>query len=404
MFRRISIAILLSTALLAPFSAVEAKRLAYASGPAQGDVSVAMHAGETRKITVEFANAGRYSWRGVGKNYTAIYASGPYGRLSAFRSSAWPTNKQAARLNESLVKPGAFGTVDVTLHAPIKPGAYVEQFQMSVTGVGWISGSVAKVRITVVPTDAPLPPPSVTAKSWIVVDAETGAELASQKADDERSIASITKLMTVHVAQTLGFDTHAMYTIERQDEVGGGRLRVTNGTRVNGTDLLASALIGSANNAANAIARSTGLSRNEFIARMDQGATDLGMTHSRFADPTGIKANNLSTARDVAKLSLAVFADPIISTMTSADTYTVTAVTKKTTYSHEIANTNKLVRDSDVTVVAGKTGFTYEAGYTLTTRLHADGKRDALVVVLGSNTVNLSFKEAKSLAKWVWSK
>ena len=403
MFRRGLIAVLAASALLAPFSGVEAKRLAYASGPAYGTAPITLHAGSTQTVTVEFQNAGRYSWHGTGKNYSALYASGPYGRTSIFRSPSWPTDKQVARINESTVKPGAYGTVSLELKAPNEPGVYREQFQLSVTGVGWISGAVAKININVIAADAPLPPPTVTAKSWIIVDADSGAELSSFRPDDQRSIASITKLMTVHVAQSLGFNTSAMYDIERKDEVGGGRLRVSYGTRLTGTDMIASALIGSANNAANAIARSTGLPKADFVARMNQSATDIGMTRSFFVDPSGIKPENISTARDVAKMSLAVFADPMVSAMTSSDGYTVTAVARKT-YAHQISNTNKLVYDNSLDVMAGKTGFNYEAGYTLTTRLHTEGKADLLVVVLGSDTKNLSFREAKRLAEWQWTR
>lgn len=383
-------------------SPADAARYAYASGAAQGDLAVTMRAGETKKIMLDFMNYGRYSWRGGGKNPTVLYASGPFGRKSVFQSPAWASYKQAARLREALVKPDQSGSVELSLKAPAKTGTYTESFQLFVVGASWIRNSTAKIRITVIPSDAPLPEPRVSAKSWIVMDAETGEEVAAHDADAHRSIASITKLMTVMLAREMGVDDGRMVAITRQDEVGGGRLRVPVGTKVSAKDLIASALVGSANNAANALARATGLTRGEFVSRMNESASSIGMMGATFADPTGIEVGNIASARDVARMSIKAFSDPVILSMTGAETYTVAAVTNKS-YPHPIANTNKLIHDRDVEVVAGKTGFIYEAGYTLTTRLHQDGKKDLLVVVLGSDTKNLSFKEAKTLAEWAWS-
>jgi D-alanyl-D-alanine endopeptidase (penicillin-binding protein 7) len=172
------------------------------------------------------------------------------------------------------------------------------------------------------------------------------------------------------------------------------------GTPVVARDLVAAALAGSANNAANAIARATGLTQAQFVARMNASAANMGLTQTHFVEPTGIEPGNVSTAREVLKMSLDAFQNELVLSMTSAPHYTIAVVDSADV--HKISNTNGLVFDAGVDVVAGKTGFNDEAGYALTTRLAQAGKPDLIVVVLGSSTKNKSFLEAKALAQWAW--
>jgi D-alanyl-D-alanine endopeptidase (penicillin-binding protein 7) len=252
---------------------------------------------------------------------------------------------------------------------------------------------VAKVKVVA--------PPRVTAQAWVVADAKTGAVVASYRPDAQRSIASLTKLTTVKVAtRDLKLDLNQVVAMASEDEVGGGRLRMNVGTPVLARDLVAAALAGSANNAANAIARATGLTRAQFVTHMNASAAAMGLKQTHFVEPTGIEAGNVSTAREVLKMSLDAFHNDLVLSMTSAPHYTIAVVDSADV--HNINNTNALVRDAAVDVVAGKTGFTYEAGYALTTRLAKSGKSDLIVVVLGSSTKNRSFSEAKALAQWAW--
>jgi D-alanyl-D-alanine endopeptidase (penicillin-binding protein 7) len=382
-----------------PLSAGAAAR-PYVSGPAQGDVVVRVEAGKTKEVTLKFKNAGSYNWRNTGKPYVSLYAAGPYKRKSVFWNSAWPTRYQAARLKEALVKPGSSGTITFTLKAPTETGSYAEQFQLAAENAAWISGSVVRLKIEVVPEKVAADS-SVNAKAYVVMDAESGDILAAQQADEVRSIASITKLMTVMVAHEVGIDQESTVVLAREDEVGGGRLRVPVGTTLTVPNLLGSTIVGSANNTANAIARATGLARNEFIARMDSKAQSLGMIHSSFEDPTGIEVGNRSTAHDVALMARAAFADEWIAPYAALSTYDVQLPTGAL---HTIKNTNALLKDASLDVVAGKTGFINEAGYTLVTRLRKAGEKELIVVVLGSDTKNLSFRDAKVLAEKSWSR
>lgn len=391
------IAIALLAFCLAPRPADAAAR-PYASAAPQGETTVRIEAGKTKQVTLTFRNAGTATWRNTGKAYVSLYATGPYRRDSVFRHTGWPTEHQAARLKEASVKPGGTGSVTLTLQAPAATGTHQEQFQLAVEDVAWVYGSVARLKVEVVPPKTAAAPDPISAKAYVVMDAASGEVLASRQPDDVRSIASITKLMTVLVARDLGLDPDATYAIAKADEVGGGRLQVPVGTTLPLPAMLASTIVGSANNTANAIARSTGLTSKEFIARMDAKARDLGLTSSSFADPTGIEVENLSTAREVAMLARTAFADPWIAPYAAMPTYDVVLPDGKV---RTIKNTNALLKDAAAGVTAGKTGYIDEAGYTLVTRLERGG-RELIVVTLGSDTKALSFSDAKALAEKAW--
>lgn len=381
----------------APHAADAASRAYASSAPVGDEPVVEIEAGRTAQVTLTFRNAGSYAWRGTGKNYVSAYATGPYKRKSVFWHSSWPTRYQAARLNQATVKPGQSGTVTLTLHAPQDIGTYREQFQLAVENTAFIYGSTARLTIKVVPETVTMATP-VGAKSIYAMDAATGRELRADAADEVRSIASITKLMTVMVAREAGLDPETLVALERQDEVGGGRLQVRVGTKLTVRNLVAATIIGSANNAANALARATGLSREEFVARMNAKARDLGLARTSFADPTGIEVGNVSTAREVAGMARVAFEDPWIKGLAAEPEYEIAMVGGART----IKNTNALVSDPRVEVLAGKTGFIYEAGYTLVTELAKDGKPPVLVVVLGSESKPASFRDARVVAEQAW--
>lgn len=395
--KRLLVAIVAITAIIAAPLAVAAAWHPYATSGAQGDTTITVEAGHTIEVPLKFKNTGAYTWKGTGKNYVSAYATGPYKRKSVFHDAAWPTAYQAAKLSTATVKPGQTGSLTLSLHAPVTPGTYNEQFQLAVENSAWVYGGVARLTVVVVPEKITINTP-VNAKEYAVIDADTGDLLASQNADEVHSIASMTKLMTIMVAHESGLDPNLMLTLGRQDEVGGGRLRVAYGTKLTVHECVAGAIIGSANNCAHAVARVTGLSDDDFVARMDHKAEELGLTHTSFADPTGIEVPNQSTAYEVALMAKAAFNDPWISEFAGLPTYDV----QTSLGVHPIKNTNKLMSDSSIDVIAGKTGFIYEAGYTLVTRVHREGQHDLIVAVMGCDTENQPFRDARVLAEQTW--
>lgn len=408
--RKLAIAAVMFAALAAPRAPAQASYWAryYASGPASAETELVMAAGSTRDVVVRYANRGLYLWRGGGQGwrYVSLYSVEPYARKSAFRHPAWKSDIQPAALWEYRVWPGETGTFRFTLRAPEAPGTYVERFHMAIEDTAWVDGGRLTLNIRVVPKDsleAASLGPGVAAKAWLVMDAGTGKVLEEKNADEVRSIASLTKLMTAMVAlQDVAVDRSRAVTLASGDEVGGARLQVSTGSTWTAGHLLASTLIGSTNNTAYALARSSDDSVSEFVRKMNQRATAMGLSKTRFVDPTGIEVANVSTAREVAYMALNAFADPTIRHLTAQPTFRVE--TADGAGYRTITNTNSLLSDASLEVTAGKTGYLIEAGWTLATQLKRPGKRELLVVVLGCADRAQSMRDAKRLAEWTWEK
>ena len=124
-------------------------------------------------------------------------------------------------------------------------------------------------------------------------------------------------------------------------------------------DLLHLALIASDNAAARALARVSPHGSTAFIDRMNEKAKELGLTSTRYADPSGLLSTNVSSAADMAKLITYVSGDERIAGVMRKQNYTVTAGRRVI----NIHSTNQLVMRGDVDVQAGKTGFIRSAGF-----------------------------------------
>lgn len=249
--------------------------------------------------------------------------------------------------------------------------------------------------------------PTINAASYIVIDDQTGTILAAQNADQSWPIASITKLVTSKVTLDAGADLYSIGEVLASDDVGGAKLYVAAGTTFTGRDLLYAALVGSANNAANALSRLSGLSRTNFVSEMNDVAADLNLTRTKFVDPTGIELENVSTAREVAALAHEAFSNENIRRAAGTSVAHIQALSDPT-YTRDIKSTDWLLYDSaydDLYVTAGKTGFLYESGWNLVVRMHPMGQsedKSVLVVVFGSAGRRESFDNAANLARWSW--
>ena len=136
---------------------------------------------------------------------------------------------------------------------------------------------------------------------------------------------------------------------------------------------------------------------------MNAKAVKLGAKNSIFTDPSGISADNLSTAADFAKIARAAFGYQKISEITSTEKKTITAVSPRKSFN--LINTDKLVRDNDGTyVVSGsKTGYLGDNKVNLAVKIRTEKGNDVIVVVFGDQTLLGCFADAKMLADWSWS-
>ena len=237
----------------------------------------------------------------------------------------------------------------------------------------------------------------LTAESAAVMDKDTGIVLWQKNAQEQRSIASITKLMTVIVFLENRPNWNDLITMQKEDEANGSSSHISRREIIKVSDLFYLTLVASDNNAAKALVRSTGLVEKDFVALMNKKATELGLTNTIFVDPTGLNQENKSTALEVLKLANTAFAYEDVLDVTSITNYTLVTQAGR---SQRIYSTNWLL-NSYLNVEAGKTGHITASGYCLVSQvLGQDGQR-ILTVVLGSESNDYRFFDAKVLSAWV---
>jgi D-alanyl-D-alanine endopeptidase (penicillin-binding protein 7) len=244
--------------------------------------------------------------------------------------------------------------------------------------------------------------PDIRAEAAIIYDPKTGQVLWEQNSADQRSIASITKVMTAAVIlEDPNVDLSTPVVIDRSDVRAASTTYLRAGYKVTKDDLLHLLLIGSDNAAARALARTSPHGAQGFIARMNEKAEELGLESTRYADPSGLLNANLSSAYDMARLISYVSGNQRISTIMRTPQYTVESGRRRIT----VSSTNQLVKSGDVDVQAGKTGFIRSAGYCLATLIRLpQGGPEVAVVVLGAKSNAGRFWETRHLFNWLAGK
>ncbi len=185
-------------------------------------------------------------------------------------------------------------------------------------------------------------------------------------------------------------------TLEKRDEANSNAPNILRGEVVTVKDLFYTSLIASDNNTTNALVRSTGLDRDDFVDLMNKKAKDLGLDNTEFKDPTGLNQDNKSTALEILQLAAVAFAEPEIVEATSKKNHNFWSISGT---HHKIFSTNNLL-NSYLDVVAGKTGFIFESGYCLVSEIKSNNN-NIIAVVLGSETNLDRFQDLKILSSWI---
>jgi D-alanyl-D-alanine endopeptidase (penicillin-binding protein 7) len=239
--------------------------------------------------------------------------------------------------------------------------------------------------------------PEVRAAAAIIYNPQTGDVLWGQNQHDQRPIASLTKVMTAVTFIADDPDLDRQVVVTPADVRAASVTYLRSGDRLTYRDLLHLALIPSDNAAARVLARTSEGGTPAFVERMNEMARSLGLTNTRFADPSGLDAQNVSSAYDISHLMAFAGADetlaPIMRKQT-ADVRTHRAVIT-------VRSTNKLLGTEGVDVLGGKTGFIRAAGYCLATLLQVpqNGSQVA-VVILGANNSVIRFWDVRHLFNW----
>lgn len=274
-----------------------------------------------------------------------------------------------------------------------------------VAGASEVLGDASPIFVSDAPTRQPDVPDFdgiLTARTAAVLDSRSGSVLFAKNTDLVVPLASLTKLAAATVYLESDHDLNAEVALIDGDvvEEGSGPSRLAGGEVIRARDLFFISLVASSNTATHAIARSTGLDRNTFVGRMNDLAGTLGLSATRFVDPTGLSRENVSTALEVARLAEYAFRSILVREATTTPTYAFTSARPATR--HRFTNTDKLLSDG-IALRGGKTGSTDESRYSFAALVSDPGGREIIVVVLGAASDERRFSEAKALSQWAFS-
>ncbi len=250
--------------------------------------------------------------------------------------------------------------------------------------------------------------PLLSARSWLLLDANSGAVLASHEPTRRLEPASLTKVMTAYVVflalaeQRIGLDdpvtvSSAAFAAPGRD---GARMFIEPGRAVTVAELLRGMIVTSGNDAAVALAEHTAGSQAAFVERMNAEARRLGLTDTRFANATGLSdPQQYSTARDLARLTQRLridFPQHLSYFRERESTYNRIAQ----------ANRNRLLW-SDPSVDGMKTGHLEASGWSVVaTAVRPRGSKDdvygrcLIAVVLGAPNDGVRAQEALRLLNY----
>ncbi|NMB02241.1 MAG: D-alanyl-D-alanine carboxypeptidase [Firmicutes bacterium] len=246
------------------------------------------------------------------------------------------------------------------------------------------------------------PPPELSSVAYAVYDGDYGYLILERNAYQRRSIASITKVMTLLVAVELveagkiGLADQVTASA-RAASRGGTQINLKDGDQFSVEELLYSTALVSANDAAVALAEYIAGSEAEFTKLMNKRAAELGLKDTNYVDCTGllsIFSNNYSTAYDQARLLKVALEHELLRRILATPDYYLKTQDRKISNSHPLLDLPG--------VEGGKTGATTPAGHTLITSCMRHERR-MIIVVLGARSREIRNSENEKLLEWAFS-
>lgn len=241
--------------------------------------------------------------------------------------------------------------------------------------------------------------PNLQSNIVLIVDEKTGQVIYNKRADMQAPIASITKLMTAMVVLDAKPDMNAELSVavEDLDVLKGTTSRLRIGMTFTRAEMLQMALMASENRAASALARAYPGGMVAAVAAMNAKARQLGMSNSKFFDPTGLNSDNVSTAQDLAKMVAAAQHYPLIHQYTTTASAAVEGWNGREL---RFSNTNPLVKNAAWNIGLSKTGFINEAGRCLVMEAKIN-QRPVIIVLLNSWGKRTRIGDANRIKKWM---
>jgi D-alanyl-D-alanine endopeptidase (penicillin-binding protein 7) len=241
-------------------------------------------------------------------------------------------------------------------------------------------------------------PLSLKSSVALVVDQDSGEVIFSKNPQAVLPIASITKLMTALVITEAELPLDEVLTVTQDDidVVKGTQSRLRVGTRLTRGEMMHLALMSSENRAAHALGRAYPGGLPAFVQAMNGKAHELGMTGTRYVDPTGLSSGNQSTARDLAVLVEAAYEYDLIRSLSTSPEHFVAVGPRELRY----RNSNRLVSSPQWSIGLQKTGYIAEAAGCLVMQAELAGRK-LIMVLLDSAGHYSRIADAERLRHWI---
>ncbi len=239
---------------------------------------------------------------------------------------------------------------------------------------------------------------ALSSSAVLVVDQISNEVLFEKNSDAVLPIASITKLMTAVVVSEAGQPMDELLTVSQEDAdlEKNARSRLVVGTQLTRGQFLHLALMSSENRAAHLLGRHYPGGLGAFVKAMNAKAIHLGMTASRFVEPTGLNSANVSSPRDLARLVEEAHSLPQIREYSTARNMLVSVRGRQ----QHFINTNALARGSEWELGLSKTGFIREAGRCLVMQASIED-RPVIMVMLDASGKQQRLQDAERIRRWL---
>jgi serine-type D-Ala-D-Ala carboxypeptidase (penicillin-binding protein 5/6) len=244
-------------------------------------------------------------------------------------------------------------------------------------------------------------PPKLDVRSWVLVDADTGINLAGKNPDKRLPIASTTNVMTALVAFERGVDLDEEVTISDQAErfVGSvySNVGLISGERLSVRELLLASLVPSGTDAVYALAEHLGggggkAGVHNFVDEMNQKAKEMGLENTHFEDPAGLDSpEHYSSAHDMAQIARAAMHYRQFRDIVATEEATISTQDREI----ELFTTNNLLYTYEP-ATGVKTGTSPEAGPSLIASAK-EGDESYIAVLLDAKGEQYRFSAAQSL-------
>lgn len=247
---------------------------------------------------------------------------------------------------------------------------------------------------------------NIKSKAAIIYSENSGKVIWAKNATSSLPLASLTKIIAVKVFLETKPTLSTIVAYSKKDEEynnqfcepwESAKLALAEGETLTIENLIYTSLVGSTNNTIESLVRVSGLTRDDFIKKMNETVLSWGAHNTQFVEPTGLSPQNVSSVLDYAIITKEALANPIIVKASTMNEYKFTTVSLAK--AHRIKNTNSMIRIGNFNITGSKTGYLEEAEYCLMTRIR-DLNNNLIVVTFGAPSRDTSTSETTKLLEY----